>query len=212
MLQYFELFVGFLAQVFFSARILIQWFKSEKAQRVLSPSLFWIFSIIGSYLLCLYGWMRNDFAIILGQIISYYIYLWNLKIKGVWMDIPKIIRILLISTPVIVCLVLIPSQNGIIENFFENDEIPLWLLLFGSFAQLFFTLRFIYQYFYSKKRDSSILPAGFWIISLIGAFFIIIYAIFRFDIVLVIGQSVGIFAYIRNLMILRNSEIRTSIQ
>lgn len=81
--------IGLLAQGFFSARILVQWAMSEKARRVLSPSLFWIFSIAGSYLLCLYGWLRDDFAIVFGQLVSYYIYLWNLKTKDVWLYIPK---------------------------------------------------------------------------------------------------------------------------
>ena len=80
----FVLSIGFLAQLFFSARILVQWFLSEKAGKVLSPSIFWIFSLMGAYLLCIYGWLRNDFAIILGQFMSYYVYLWNLKEKGIW--------------------------------------------------------------------------------------------------------------------------------
>ena len=79
--------IGFLAQIFFSARILIQWILSERAKKVTSPSIFWILSIAGSYLLCLYGWLKDDFAIILGQFISYYIYLWNLKIKNIWQNI-----------------------------------------------------------------------------------------------------------------------------
>ena len=78
--------IGFLAQGFFSARILVQWILSERARKVLSPSVFWILSIAGSYLLCLYGVLRHDFAIVLGQFISYYIYLWNLKAKGIWAD------------------------------------------------------------------------------------------------------------------------------
>ena len=65
--------IGFLAQGFFSARMLVQWILSEKARRVLSPTVFWVLSIIGSYLLCIYGWLRHDFAIVLGQFISYYI-------------------------------------------------------------------------------------------------------------------------------------------
>ena len=67
--------IGFLAQVFFSARIIVQWIMSERAHRVLSPSAFWVFSIAGSYLLFIYGWLRSDFAIILGQFVSYFIYL-----------------------------------------------------------------------------------------------------------------------------------------
>ena len=67
--------IGFLAQVFFSARILLQWFLSERAKKVISPAIFWQLSIVGAYLLFVYGWLRDDFAIILGQIISYYIYI-----------------------------------------------------------------------------------------------------------------------------------------
>ena len=66
--------IGFLAQAFFSARLLYQWIVTEKAKKVLSPAAFWILSIFGSYLLFIYGVLRNDFAIILGQFISYYIF------------------------------------------------------------------------------------------------------------------------------------------
>ncbi|MFA7040647.1 MAG: lipid-A-disaccharide synthase N-terminal domain-containing protein, partial [Proteiniphilum sp.] len=47
--------IGFLAQIFFSARILYQWIATEKAGRILSPPAFWILSILGSYLLFIYG-------------------------------------------------------------------------------------------------------------------------------------------------------------
>ena len=67
--------IGFLAQLLFSARLLLQWIMSEKAKKVVSPSIFWKLSLLGSYLLFMYGWLRNDFAIILGQLISYYIYI-----------------------------------------------------------------------------------------------------------------------------------------
>ena len=76
--------LGFLAQGFFSLRILVQWIMSEKAKKVVSPTIFWVFSIAGSYLFFVYGWLRNDFAIMFGQVISYYIYIWNLKVKGAW--------------------------------------------------------------------------------------------------------------------------------
>ena len=46
--------IGFLAQVFFSARILLQWILSARAQLVVSTSVFWILSLAGSYLLFIY--------------------------------------------------------------------------------------------------------------------------------------------------------------
>ena len=70
--------IGFTAQLLFSARILYQWIVSEKAKKVLSPPAFWILSILASYLLFIYGVIRDDFAIILGQFIAYYTSQWNL--------------------------------------------------------------------------------------------------------------------------------------
>ena len=46
-----------------------------------------------------------------------------------------------------------------------------------------------------------LLPAGFWIISLIGSGVILSYGIFRKDPVLILGQTFGFVAYVRNLMI-----------
>lgn len=194
-----QLIIGFTAQLFFSARILVQWVLSERARRVLSPTVFWVLSIAGSYLLCLYGWLRDDFAIVFGQFISYYIYLWNLNIKGVWKRVPLPLRYLLLLTPVVALAALMTDGETVARAFFRNADIPLWLVLFGSAGQVVFTLRFVYQWLYSRRRHESLLPAGFWIISLVGSLAIISYAIIRRDPVLIVGQAFGLLAYTRNL-------------
>lgn len=199
--------IGFLAQGFFSARILVQWLMSERAKRVLSPTIFWVLSIIGSYLLCLYGWLRDDFAIVLGQCISYYIYLWNLNIKGVWHKVPWIFRFILVMTPVVAVCFMIGNAGEVVEKLFRNENIPLWLVIYGCLGQILFTLRFIYQWYYSRKEGESELPAGFWIISLTGSLLIVSYALIRKDPVLILGQSFGLVSYIRNLCILRKSRM-----
>lgn len=193
--------LGFLAQGFFSARIIIQWFISEKHKKVESPAAYWICSIIGAYLFFCYGWLRNDFAIILGQFISYYIYLWNLNIKELWEKIHVVVKTILLLTPVAALANIGTHFNEFIASFLQNDDVPLWLVIFGSAGQIIFTLRFIYQWLYSKKHNESMLPAGFWIISLIGSATIVSYAIIRLDPVLALGQSVGFIAYTRNLII-----------
>lgn len=197
--------IGFLAQAFFSARILVQWIMSERAKRVLSPSVFWIFSIGGAYLLCIYGWLRDDFSIVFGQLLSYYIYLWNLKIKGVWQRINKMFRLILIATPITAICFVASNYNVFINRFINNEEVPLWLLLFGSFGQFIFTMRFVYQWYYSRRIGKSKLPAFFWILSLIGSLSIVSYGAIRHDIVLIIGQSFGIIAYSRNLYLIKNN-------
>lgn len=197
----FVLSIGAVAQLFFSVRVIVQWVMSERARKVLSPSLFWVFSVAGAYLLCLYGWLRHDFAIILGQFISYYVYLWNLKKKGVWVGMGKWLRALLVLTPPVALAFVAEHVAGFVHDFFDNGDIPAWLIAFGSFGQVLFTLRFVYQFAYSRRMGESVLPAGFWIISLAGASTITAYGILRADPVLIAGQSFGIVAYSRNLWI-----------
>lgn len=193
--------IGLLAQTLFSARILCQWVLSERARQVVSPTIFWVLSLAASYLLCLYGWLRDDFPIILGQFISYYIYLWNLKSKGVLQQLHAVIRAVLLLTPVIAAGWVMKDATAFVDTFFHNPDVPLYLVLFGSAGQVIFTLRFVYQWFYSMRRNTSVLPAGFWIISLVGSSIIIAYACYRRDPVLLLGQSLGFVAYSRNLII-----------
>lgn len=204
--------IGFLAQLFFSARILYQWFVTEKAKRILSPPAFWVLSIFGSYLLFVYGVFRNDFAIIFGQFIAYYIYLWNLNIQGLWKRVHVILRAILLLTPIFASAYLTRDMDAFITYYFRQKEIPIWLLFFGSVGQVLFTFRFVYQWIYSLHHRRSALPIGFWIISLLGSSIIIAYGIFRQDPVLILGQSVGFVAYIRNIMIGMRTEPRAKNQ
>ena len=143
-MSFIVILIGLLAQVFFSARILIQWFLSEKKHEVISPTLFWVFSLMGSYLMFYYGWLRNDFSIIVGQFISFYIYIGNLSLKGVWKKVPLLFRVLIILTPPII-LTIYSHNDGesFVDVFLRNKDIPLWLVIFGTIGQITFTFRFI---------------------------------------------------------------------
>lgn len=197
--------VGFSAQILFSARLLIQWIASERAREILSPSLFWYLSIIASFMLCIYGWLRDDVAIIFGQSVSYYIYIWNLNIKGEWERIPQVIRALFMVLPVALIFYFI-ANGTVIVHLFNQENIPLWLMILGLTGQITFTLRFVYQWLYSRKAGESLLPIAFWNISAIGSLMIIVYAILRRDPVLIIGQATGFIVYIRNIMIGLNAD------
>ena len=198
--------IGFLAQLLFSARLLLQWIMSEKAKKVVSPSIFWKLSLLGSYLLFMYGWLRNDFAIILGQLISYYIYIWNLDKKESWRKCPVVIRYVLLLTPVAVMGYMFKDLPAFVNQFFKNEDIHLWLLVFGSLGQIIFTLRFVYQWLYSRRKNESVLPLGFWLISLTGSLIIVAYALYRRDPVLILGQSTGLLVYSRNIYLLQRNK------
>ncbi|MCX4331275.1 MAG: lipid-A-disaccharide synthase N-terminal domain-containing protein [Muribaculaceae bacterium] len=191
--------VGLLAQAFFSARTLVQWILSERARKVLSPTLFWALSLAGSALLATYGWLRADFAVVAGQIVSYYVYVWNLHLKRVRM--PRICWALLLCFPVIAAIFVADNARTFIDEFLLRPDIPMALLCVGTFGQLLMTLRFVYQWWYSKRIGRSELPPLFWWISLAGAAIIFIYGIFRQDIVLLLGQGFGLVVYSRNIVL-----------
>ena len=206
MSSWFIYAIGFGAQLLFSGRSILQWIVSEKKKRVLTPVLFWKLSLIASFLLFVYGYLRNDFAIMLGQILTYFIYIRNMHLQDQWLKFPKLIRWFLYMFPFIILY--IGFNNDVYDRalLFQNEEIPSWLLLLGIVAQIIFTLRFVYQWFYSEKRKESSLPMGFWVLSLIGALLILTYAIIRKDPVLLAGHLMGTFLYARNISILKKQQ------
>lgn len=193
--------IGLLAQGFFAARLLVQWIASERAKKVQSPVLFWQLSMIGSLMLCLYGWLRYDFAIVLGQLVSYYIYIWNLNAKGSWGKIPAFMRLMFFAVPIVAVSYFAFDWRDTVERLFKQENIPAWLIIYGVLGQFFFQLRFIYQWWYSRKKGESLLPVPFWVISLTGSALIVSYAVMRRDPILILGQATGIIVYVRNLMI-----------
>lgn len=199
--------VGFIAQLLFSGRLVLQWILSEKSKKVLTPSLFWWLSLLASFLLFVYGYLREDFAIMLGQSLTYYIYIRNLQLQGEWKKTPKGIQWFLLIFPIILVIYSYNNNSYDMEKLFKNEAIPLSLLIWGSVAQVIFTLRFVYQWIYSEKNKESSLPFGFWLLSLIGSIMILIYAILRKDPVLLAGHLMGSAIYFRNILILRKQTL-----
>ena len=195
--------VGFFAQILFSGRLILQWVISEKNKKVLTPSLFWKLSLIASFLLFVYGYLREDFAIMMGQALTYFIYIRNLQLQGEWQKAPKWLQWFLWVFPVLLVIYSYNNNSYDIDKLFRNDAIPLGLLIWGSIAQIIFTLRFIYQWIYSEKNKESTLPFGFWLLSLIGSIMILIYAILRKDPVLLVGHLMGSAIYFRNILLLK---------
>tara|TARA_B100000941_G_C28115125_1_gene355225 strand:+ start:80 stop:418 length:339 start_codon:yes stop_codon:yes gene_type:complete len=72
------LVVGFLGQLFFSARFIVQWIYSEINKKSIIPLAFWFFSILGGVTLLAYAIHRKDPVFILGQSAGLLIYGRNL--------------------------------------------------------------------------------------------------------------------------------------
>lgn len=197
--------IGFIAQIAFSGRMIVQWFKSEKAGKSLSPAIFWHLSLLGSVLFLIYGILRKDLAIIIGQCLVYYIYIRNLHLKQQWKSFPIILRWLILSAPFAALLYLFSTTSGDVSEALANKNIPAWLKIWGILGQIVFTLRFYIQWLDSESLKESVLTRRFWFISMTGSLMIISYAVFRYDPVLFLGQMAGLIVYVRNLMIYRKT-------
>src|SRR5438045_8869503 len=114
--------IGATAQILFSSRLLLQWILSEKHKKVLTPVLFWEFSLLASFLLFLYGYLRDDFAIMLGQTITYFIYIRNMQLQHQWERLPKILRIFIYLFPLVILVYV--YNNGIYDrqHFFNTEN------------------------------------------------------------------------------------------
>jgi len=77
----------------------------------------------------------------------------------------------------------------------------LWLTV-GFLGQAVFTGRFVLQWLYSEIKKRSVIPVGFWYLSIVGSALLLAYAIYREDPVFIIGQSFGFVVYLRNLQLI----------
>ena len=80
----------------------------------------------------------------------------------------------------------------------------LWLLL-GLLGQGLFSLRFLVQWWRSEQAQRSVVPIGFWYLSLSGGVVLLFYAIHRRDPVFTLGQATGVMVYLRNLQLIHRA-------
>lgn len=73
-----------------------------------------------------------------------------------------------------------------------------WLVL-GFAGQALFSARFLVQWVYSERHKQSIIPVAFWYFSLAGGATLFTYAVHIGDPVFILGQSMGVLIYSRNL-------------
>lgn len=181
--------------------MLSQWLLSEKNKKVVTPLTFWWLSLLGSLTLFIYGALRQDFALMLGQVLGYIIYIRNLQIQKQWVLLPTMVQFIVIALPIGILAYGASTGQLDLSVLFSKEEIATWLLILGIVAQVLFTLRFIYQWFYSERRRQSSLPLGFWLFSFTGGLLSLIYFIYRVDYVMVLSYSLGTFIYARNIFL-----------
>jgi lipid-A-disaccharide synthase-like uncharacterized protein len=96
--------------------------------------------------------------------------------------------------------------------FFHVDSTTelVWILI-GLLAQVLFGGRFILQWIRSERAGESVVPVGFWWLSIFGGALMLAYALYRWDPVFILGQALGLIVYVRNLVLIRRSAQRRQV-
>ncbi len=76
----FWLVFGVVAQLLFAGRFIVQWISSEKAGKSVIPFAFWFFSMGGGLMTLVYGVVKREPVIILGQGLATIIYVRNIML------------------------------------------------------------------------------------------------------------------------------------
>ncbi|MGM0439519.1 MAG: lipid-A-disaccharide synthase N-terminal domain-containing protein [Chlamydiota bacterium] len=209
--------LGYLASLFFSLRFFIQWILSERAGRSYVTALFWQISLVGNILLMLQGTIQLQAHLAFIQAINVVISWRNLnlmKTHGKPAKFSKVlISLVLILVMVGTAFVLqgIFSDEGLrwfvipktsYQYYRPKDVAIIWHVL-GTLSMMLFASRFWIQWWQAEKTKVSTLGKSFWYLSLLGAFFSTIYFVYLCDYVNIIGYSLGMIPYLRNLMLLK---------
>ena len=76
------------------------------------------------------------------------------------------------------------------------------MLIIGFAGQGLFAMRFIIQWLKSEGEGRSVIPLAFWYFSIGGGLVLFLYALWRQDPVIICGQGLGLFIYLRNLFLI----------
>ncbi|MBS4170694.1 lipid-A-disaccharide synthase N-terminal domain-containing protein [Neochlamydia sp. AcF95] len=216
--QWREIFypLGFIASLAFGARFIIQWLRSEICRKSVVTPLFWKLSLMGNLLLLVHSFIQMQFHVGIVQVINAVISWRNLNLMKESSQRPPLAKVIeiMLSLLVLTTLTFYFQQLYLAENnsawlrlpshaWSSNSLLihPSWHIV-GFIGLLLFNCRFWIQWWQLEKTHTSQLSAPFWWISLLGAFFSIVYFIRIYDPVNMIGPTLGIVPYIRNLMLL----------
>ena len=90
------------------------------------------------------------------------------------------------------------------ETLPEHPESLMIVVGFGG--QFLFAMRFIIQWITSEGAKRSVIPVVFWYFSIGGGSVLLLYAIWRQDPVIIAGQGLGLFIYVRNLIFIHREK------
>ena len=155
--------LAWIGQACFFARFLVQWIASERAGESIAPRAFWWMSVAGALLLIGYSLHRTEPIFLVGYLVTLAIYLRNLWMmhrgRAALSPLPAA-ALALLAWVVLVAYGLTDLQTAAAGS-------RAWLVV-GAVAQTLWSSRFLVQWIASEKAENSVIPVGFWFLSIAG--------------------------------------------
>jgi len=205
--------IGFVANLLFGGRFLLQWIQSEKKRESTVTHSFWRISFFANLLMCLHGFLQFQYPIYVIQLLNAAIAWRNLNLMGNKIRSLRFVLAGMVLSVLAFSLLFFLQGNS---AWMRSPTLPWsgahaseaslpWHIL-GFFGMLLFASRYWLQWWLAEKHRKSFIGSSFWWISCVGAFFSLAYAIRLADPVNILGFSLGLIPYIRNLMLLKKNK------
>lgn len=194
--------LGWIGNVCFFSRFLVQWALSERARRSLTPKVFWYLSLVGTTCFALYTASKGEHVLVAGYALNGSIYARNL-----WMQhragTPRV-------SPLAGALVALVAVSALAWGAFldldADPEASVPWLVCAATGQAIWSSRFVLQWWHSERAGESHFPPVFWWLSLAGNALLLAYAVHLRDAILIAGFVPGPLVQVRNLMLQRRAE------
>lgn len=201
--------LGFLGNILFTGRVIIQWIVSEKEKKSIAPISFWWMSLAGALTLIAYSLVRMFIApqkgqvtplpLLVGFIITLVPYSRNLMISyqvtGKWHVLSYFFSgfIFILSG----CLLLFSDWSLDAGKYF----------IIGGIGALVWNTRFFWQWIYAERTGNTDFPISFWYASLTGLVFLVIYTLLTRDPVFILAYIFNVIPITRNIIICRRQKL-----
>jgi lipid-A-disaccharide synthase-like uncharacterized protein len=190
-------------QACFFLRFFAQWRASEKQAESIIPLVFWFLSLGGAGLTLVYFIHRRDPILAAAQVAGLCIYLRNLNL--IFRQSLRALLLSILGTGLVMAGLIHlaghfdpgEKSGGMAAEFLAALDNP--IAIFGIAGQAIFSTRFILQWVASERRSESTFPVAFWLVSILGSLFTLVWLASRFELVLILAQLFGLFIYSRNL-------------
>jgi lipid-A-disaccharide synthase len=212
--------LGLIPSLFFTLRILIQWWQSERAKKSSVTPLFWKLSMIGQITLFAHFVIQVQYPFALIQATNTLFSWRNLNLMGSSkrrISFYSMLALLVFIPLCVTGLFLAQSTFLIGEIDWIRTPTKLWdparthhALVWhciGTLGGCLFASRFWVQWWLAEKQGISRLSPFFWWISLLGSLILLLYFVHIQDTINIINYSFGIVPYVRNLMLLRSLKL-----